>query len=302
VRQRFVYAIGGTLRFVPPMELLLSGVPTVPTVSIKTARGTDLPTPVTSAAAIVDPTSTTLAQAAAEEDLQLVLASVAGVAAGRRYMVTAADGERFTVEVAGVNPTTKAVLLYEHLSRNLAVGDTFQGVELSYVLSAAQAPDPISQGTLYRAIWAFQVAGAACTADQLYEVHKRRLAPTLTADQVERRLPAPWSELSDQGPRAIQRALDDAWDDVLDDLRARSFEPDKILDADRLRQTHRLATLAALATTWGKDWKEWGEARASEYRDELTAALASSDWYEALEDAVQESEEKKVLPTIVLTR
>ena len=315
MRQRFVTGRPGTLRYLPPIEQLLYGAPSAAAISIRSARGLDLPTPVTDAPAAVDPTDTTTSTAAAAEDRAIVLASVASVKGGRHYLVTAVDGERFLIEVAGVNPVTKAALLYEPLARDLEVGATVEGVELSYALAGAQLPDPLLFGigltdpvatgqrtTLYRATWSYTIDGAVVGADQLYEVHKRRLEPTLTPGEVERRLPAPWAELSQEGPGALVRAVGDAWDDLLDDLRAQAFDPDRILDCDRLRQSHRLKTLASLATTWGKDWREWGQDREREYVEELRAALASQDWYELLEDAIQGEAETKVPPTIKLSR
>jgi len=323
MRQRFQSGVGGRLVFYP-REALLHGPPSSASVSIKSARGIDLPTPVANAAAVIDPVNTTIAADVSQGEASIVLTSVVGVTPSRRYLISCADGERFEVEVAGVNAATKAVLLYERLPRDLATLDAFQGLEVSYALAGAQCPDPLTYGAgvgmyaptveaqagvegqgsstpLFRAAWSCTFAGVATPADQLYEVHRRLLLPTLTADQVERRLPARWSDLSDQGPRAIQKAIEDTWDDLLDDLQKKDFNPDRVMDADRLCHAHRTLVLATLATTWGPDWKDWAKERAADYVADLTDALSSGDWYEKVEDSVQGQGETK-WPSISMSR
>lgn len=318
MRQRFVTGVGGTLRFVP-CQAVRFGPPTTPTVTIKTARGLDLPTPVVGVPATVDPVSTTVSNDAGEGDLALVLGSVTGIKAGRCYLVTTPGGDRLLVEVAAVQVSTKTVAVYEHLRAAVPAQSTFQGVELSHELAGAQCPDPISyaagigvftpplvtaRGTttpLYRVAWSFSVDGVAYTGDQLYEVRRRILYSTLIADEVERHLPAAWTELSDEGPRALERAIDGAWDDVLDALAEHGFDPDKVMDADRLRKPHRLRVLANLAPTWGPDWKEWAAEKVTEYREAIEKALASGDWYDVVEDSVQGANEVK-WPQIQLVR
>jgi hypothetical protein len=227
MRQRFVKAIGGTLRFTPPEE----GTPTTPTVSLKRASGLDLPTPVADAAATV--------------------------AAG----------------------------------------------ELSYALAGAQCPDPVAVGEhLYRATWRYVIEGVTYESDQLYEVRGRLLKATLTYDEVERDLPAPVEDLLEDGAEAVREAMGDAWDDVLDDLAARGFEPDKVMDADRLRRPHRERTIARLARTWGPAWRQFAIDREAAYERALERALEAGDWYDRDESATQTTPAETKAPTIALTR
>lgn len=298
MRQRFVQGVGGTLRFLPPQALQL-GAPTSPTITVKSSRGLPLPTPVVAAAAAVDPVDTATTADAIEGDQDLVLADVAGVTPLRSYLVTTTKGVRFLVEVALVDVETKTVTTFEKLSADLEVGATFQGVELSYALAGAQCPDPLSQGYLYRAAWEFEFGGVKYSADQLYEVRRRLLLPVLTADEVERKLPAPWGDLSDQGPRAIAKAIEDAWDDLLDELASRGYEPDRIMDCARLRKPHRSLVLAQLGTTWGKDWREWANDRSEEHEQDLSDALNAGDWYEKIEDGIQAAGEVKWQSTVL---
>lgn len=299
MRTRFVAGQAGTLRFVPP-EAAAFGAPSAATVTIRQADGRDLPTPVAGASAALDAVSTTLAADAAVGARSLGMASIAGLVAGRPYLVTSADGERVLLEVAGA--AGAAALLADPLPRAFASGDALVGVELSYALAGAQLVDPVTRpGHLYRAVWSYVIAGVTYQADQLFEVRKRALRPTLTEAEVGRYLPARVDELMDGGPRALRAVMGEAWDDVLDDASARGYEPDKIMDCDRLRRPHRSRTLAVLAASWGPAWKDWATERAAEYGRDLDTALNAGDWYDAAEDALQAADEVKVT-TVRLTR
>lgn len=173
---------------------------------------------------------------------------------------------------------------------------------LSYVLSGAQCPDPFTVGEhLYRAAWRYVIAAVTYDLDQLYEVRRRVLKPTLTYAEVERDLPAPVADIVEGGVTEIRDAMGDAWDDVLDDLASRNFEPDKVMDADRLRRPHRVKTIARSARNWGPNWRQFAIDREDEYQRALTAALTAGDWYDAAPDNVQAEAETKV-PEIILTR
>lgn len=300
MRTRFVAGQAGTLRLVPP-EVAAFGAPVGPVrVTIRQTDGRDLPTSVVDAVASSDLTSVALASDAAAGDRSLTLASILGLVAGRLYLVTAADGERALVEVAGA--AGSAALLADPLPRAFAAGDLLVGVELFYDLGAAQLVDPVTRpGHLYRATWTYFIDAVSYQADQLYEVRKRALRPTLTEAELGRYLPARLDELMDGGPRALRAVMGEAWDDVLDDASARGYEPDKIMDCDRLRRPHRSRTLSVLAASWGPAWKDWGTERSAEYGRDLDTALNAGDWYDANADTVEAANEVKVT-SVRLTR
>jgi hypothetical protein len=228
MRQRFVYNVGGTLRFRPPECDAADTEPTSGTVTIKRATdGADLPTPIVDAAATVD------------------------------------------------------------------------GSDLTVALSAGNCPDPLTSGVLYRAVWAYVVDGKSYQGDQLYEVRRRVLKPTLTIAELVRRLPASLAELDPDADPVD--AIGDAWDDVLDDLAEKGYEPDRVLDVDRLRRPHRSKTIANMAKGWGPSWKEWAIEREKEYRQDLDAALAGVGWYDA-DDSLTKAEDERKIPTVRLTR
>ena len=224
MRQRFIYNVGGTLRFTPP-QADSGGPPASATVTIKRASSnTDLPIPV------VD-------------------------------------------QVAGVD-----------------------GDDLTFTLVPANCPDPISTTgaittlpgpnsafiqPLYRAVWTYVVDGETYIADQLYEVRRRLLVPTLTVADILRRLPARPDELmGNESTEKILGLIGDTWDDLLDDLSSRGYTPDMIMDADRFRSVHRNLVLATLGATWGPDWRQWADDRRKDYEQHMADALTSDDWYD----------------------
>jgi hypothetical protein len=230
MRQRFAKGLGGTLRCSPP-ELRTLGTPTAATVTLKTAGGLDLPTPVVDQLAAID-----------------------------------ADGR------------------------------------LSFVLTPGNTPDPITRGYLYRAVWSYTIEGVGYQVDQTYEVNARLLKPTLSLDDVTPQLPAAWEELLDGGSEAAETAIAIAWNDLLDDLSARGYRPDKILDPDRLFRPHRSKVIANLYGSFGPQWMEAANRAERVYGQDLEGALVSLDWYDATPDNKRAADEQVKTPTIVCTR
>lgn len=191
--------------------------------------------------------------------------------------------------------------------------------EFSYALSGAQCPAPAAIGSQlaledepaselpqgyghsYRAVWTYTLGGQQHQVDQLYEVRLRVLRPTLTSDQVERQLPAQWEDLVVGGAEEIAAILADAWDDLLDEVEARGFDPDRIMDAGRLLKPHRSLVVWTLAKTWGNAWREWATDRKKDADQDLEDALNSGGWYDKRVDNVQTPAEVK-WTSIRLTR
>lgn len=210
-----------------------------------------------------------------------------GVPASATISITKASGNALPTPVSGA----------------AAVVDGTTG-ELSYALAGAQCQDPASIGEhLYRATWRYVIGGVTHEIDQLFEVRRRLLKPTLTYAEVERDLPAGVYDLCAGGPTEVQDAMGDAWDDVLDDLAARGYEPDKVMDLDRMRRPHRERTLARLARSWGPPWRQFAIDREDAYQRSLEKALGAGDWYDTSGDAVkQPGPAETKTPTVVLTR
>jgi hypothetical protein len=232
---------------------------------------------------------------------------------------------RFTPPQADAGgPPTSGTVTIKRASSNtdlptpvVAAAAVIEGNDLTFVLTGANCPDPVSTsgavttlntggtGTiqpLYRAVWTYVVDGKTYVVDQLYEVRRRLLMPTLTVAELARRLPASIEELTDDATGStLIDAIGDAWDDLLDELSAKGYEPDKIMDGDRLRSVHKALTLANLGRTWGPNWREWAKERQQEYTQALSDALSSDDWYDKDQSLTQAPGEVKTY-TISCTR
>lgn len=207
----------------------------------------------------------------------------------------------------GVVPASATVTLRRSSGVDLPVpvadADATIGADgvLSFVLVPANTPDPLTAGYLYRAVWTYVIGGVTYQTDQTYEVNARILKPTLRREDVEPRLPSAWEDLVDGGDLAISQEIEDAWSDLLDDLLAKGFRPDRIMDPDRLRGTHRAKVLANLYGSFGPQWAEQATKADASYLEALDKVLSSVGWYDAGDDTKGSDLETKVV-SIVCTR
>lgn len=174
--------------------------------------------------------------------------------------------------------------------------------ELSFALVPANTPDPRTAGNLYRAVWQYTIAGVVYQADQLFEVNQRLLKPVLKVAEVERYLPAGWDDLLEGGELAAETMIEDAWDELLDDLVARDFHPDRIMDADRLRGPHRAKVIANLKRSFGPEWTEAADKADATYQAALDALLSAPGWYDADQSLTGTDETETKVGTVILTR
>jgi hypothetical protein len=193
------------------------------------------------------------------------------------------------------------------------------GNDLTYALVPENMPEPVTRGALdplslapvsaalkpyyvlHRAIWTYVIGGVTYFADQVFEINRRVLKPTLAPDDVERRLPAAWEDLLEEGAD-IEEFIADGWSDLLDDLSAKGFLPDRILDSARLERPHRSKVIANLYRLFGPDWRETADKADEQYARDLDAALAALDWYEIIDDGIRASSESDATRAVRLTR
>jgi hypothetical protein len=223
----------------------------------------------------------------------------------------------------GIAPTSGTVTLKTALGLDVPVpvvdqAVTVNGDALEFVLVAANTPDPVTagylepaldptstpaiqSGYLYRAVWTYVVDGATYQTDLTYEVNARILKPTLIAADVEKWLPSKWDELLDVNQNPPDEIVGGAWDDLLDDLLDRDFQPDRIMTPERLSRVHRERVIANLYKTLGPRWVESYKDAWNAYVRELNALLAAPGWYDRNMDTRGSDAETKVA-TIVLGR
>lgn len=315
MRQRFQSGQGGTLVFYPP-EARQLGPASSAAVTLKRSTGDDVPVPVVDSTAAVDGVATTLSAAALADARRVNVASAAGLRVGRRYLLqSAADGEVVEVKVDGFNVTSRDVLLRDPLGRDFAAGDALKGEEVSFALVAANTPDtalePLSEESLpypyritpwlFRAAWAYSIAGASFTADQTYEVHARLLKPSLSPTDLSVLLPGTMQDLvGGVGHAQAADVIEVAWSDLLDDVSGSGLDPDKIMNPDRLAKPHRSRVLSLLSVGWlSEAGRQYHEARASDYKDDLAQLLESQDWYDHTGDAKEQAGEVLLHTTVI---
>lgn len=226
----------------------------------------------------------------------------------------------------GVAPTSATVTIKTSLGLEMpepvkdapATIDPDTG-ELSFVLTAKNTPDPTSLGYylspqidgyekdpttfgyLYRAVWTYVIGGVTYVTDQTFEVNARLLKPTIRMEDVEPELPDDWEDLLEAADVMADRAIDKAWNDVLDDLLDRGFQPDRIMTPERLERVHRERVVWNVLRSCGPDWKQAANDARDLYQTDFNAFVASPGWYDANMDTIGSDAETKVT-TIVLGR
>lgn len=161
---------------------------------------------------------------------------------------------------------------------------TVSGSRLSYAV-AGNVADAV--GT-WRAEWVYTAGGVPSERQQLFDVARSVLRPTLTTAGLFSR----YGLLSGMTGRVSARdAIDAAWVDVFDAVEAAGSKPNLIIDPRPLETAHaafaawRYAlNLRAGSAATGDEWQAWAEERYSEGKALLTSALEHLDWYDANDD------------------
>lgn len=122
------------------------------------------------AAATIDTMSTTTTAACGRSSAApstITLTSVAGVSAGRRYLISNAAGQSEVVTVTAVNAGPKTVLALNEPQHAYPSGATFQGVEVSGSVAADVANTDTYFDASLAAIWTFTGVEPARVVDRV---------------------------------------------------------------------------------------------------------------------------------------
>ena len=112
-----------------------ASTPQSATVAVFDAGGGSLAT----GSATVDATDTTVVSASTVQSI--VLASVSGLAVGRSYRLAQSTGAVAVVKVETIDTATDTITIAEPPGFTPATGDTFEGVRVSYTLTAGATKD-----------------------------------------------------------------------------------------------------------------------------------------------------------------
>lgn len=213
--------------------------------------------PATSGSASVDSVNTTVDAASGygQADARRVnVASTAGIATGREYLLTAAaDGAREWVEAVEIAPGDY-ITARSPLRNTYASADTLEGTRISVSVDAtwiadegkiSSAADPLDD---YRIRWVYVVGGVTHTHDSYFRVVRYQADHSVTAADMDEVMPGfvdylPDYHQADQGRRLIDRAHRD----VMWDLRATDVEAASVRDVDAINQAVILRVVANLA-------------------------------------------------------
>mgnify|MGYP005814019863 CR=1 FL=1 len=187
-----------------------------------------------------DSVSTTLVSASGSTYQTLIINSASGVAVGRSYRLSNAEGESEMVTVETLDGTTVTLLDPPGMVNAPAAGDAFRGARVSWTLPAAATA---TRGTNHRILWRVTRDDAQVRSySSVYHVVRTTFrAPVTHSDvyaYVARIHPGSASQMTPEHRR-------DVADRANDRVRARLMEtkryPHLVGDPDALREAGRVA-------------------------------------------------------------
>lgn len=242
-------------------EVIPSSDPTATIIKLRYSEDAATATRVAQAATVatLDSTSTTtdaIAGTGAANRQKISLTSVAGIAAGRRYLLRAVDGSHEAVTVDAVDTSSVGVLVRAPVRHSYPSGSSFLGLEASLAISADLANDADEMdlgGGPFAIDWTVPGVEPASSRHLLYiSRHVDRMYGSvediLTLDQ----------QLGDTARRqvSLEKCLVQANRDVRRRLQQRGIDPDDFLanEADgRDLIAYRGAALGRLQMAVGED-------------------------------------------------
>lgn len=223
-----VFGLTGQTFVYDPPEMGRPSSPSV-TVYLTTSDDDGSTETATTGAASVDSVNTTLSASASAGDKTITVTSGTSITKGRRYLLTAADGDTAWVDVRAVSGTS--VILRNQLNGDFASGSTFQGCRLSIAVDSTWVNDKsnITDASAghpgYRVRWVYTVLGSEAVGVSFYDLVRYPSKNIVTALDVDRAFPG-WIDrlgqdnYEDQGATLIAEAFRDVRMDALGDDQA----------------------------------------------------------------------------------
>ena len=216
-----------TLRTIAVSDLGSAAIPSAATAELVDLRYSDTTANYTVAAAApatIDSVSTTTTAACGRSSASpslLALASVAGVSAGRSYLLSNASGQSEIVVATSVDAAAKTVRVQTEPQHKYPIGSTLRGLEVSFTVAAEVSNTDDNFDATLAVIWTFT-----------------GVSPSRVSERIELVRPAPsWAtvaELVQLDPHLAQRGgpgldldvfLTVAHRDLADDLRMAGLDP-----------------------------------------------------------------------------
>lgn len=281
--------IGGTLEWYAPERPADD-----PTIEVRAEDGSALVTAGT--AAVRDGVNTTLSSAADAEATSVALTSGSNVVSGYRYRIAGAGAPDEFVECYSISGTTCALrrpLIYAHAS-----GATFEGVRLSYAITAAVA------ATEHDDCWAIfswvDGSGARPPGRVDFTICRGYVTNPLTADRL--RVTDPYLTRRVSAYCDLDEICDLAFHEVLERLRAGGMPvQDLVAGCHRIEPAVRYLAQYMLAEQAGIDYAADRERAWNRFENLLQVFSSTAPVDENRNDAIGEHE-RWTSPSISLRR
>jgi len=170
---------------------------------------------------------------------------------------------------------------------------TVEGSRLRVTVPGAS----VTERGQYRAAWSYTVGGVEYDRQQLFDVVRSVLRPTLTQEGLLMR----YGLLAGTRSRmTLSAAIEAAWGDVFDAIESGGSKPNLIIDPRPLEAAHAAMAawryalnLSSGSQQSGDDWQAWASERLAEGRQMLADALRHVDWYDANDDLIPDEPERE---------
>jgi len=295
-----LYNVGGSLTFDPPQP----GRPSSATVEIFNPSGATLVT--SGAVDTIDAVDTTLNATLSVGSPNTVLASVAGVTVGRRYILSNSKGQHEYVRPVSVDSSTKIVTLSSAPSYAYPGGSPFVGNRITHAISAANS-DTLDEG--YSAAWSYVIGGMTYKAITYFDVVRTRWTDIVVTPWQFRNIAGDMGmsdlESLEQSGLDFADEIAEATRRVRDEVRARGYRPALFRSYDNFVEPicqRALLTLAergeSVPAPWQDQVLDWVELRREVYGEAMTTALNSSNYDADDSGTVSDTERKARLGVV----
>ena len=221
-----------TLRYRPQ-----EGRPSAATVTIKTKDLLDLTTAVEDETATIDSVNTTVDAASGVSQADptiLYLTATTSIVKEGIYILTDGEGRTEEVEVVGIS-SGDYVILKDALARDYESGDTFQGTELTYSLTAGNAQNRDGYPDVdFRCEWTYTVDGQEYVRETLYDVSRHPWYRAASVAGFKRWNSDLFSLFDIDSGADWESDLDEAFDRVIEHVDAQGYRPNALIQMDRL--------------------------------------------------------------------
>lgn len=208
-------------------------------------------------------------------------------------------GGTLSIDVAESGTVSSATVTIYDENGTITSVDGATATIASAVLSYTVASGIVDAVGQYRARWAYVIGTATYRRDQVFDVARAVLRPTLSATRLVSDYYGLLSQRTHPAGMTHATALTTAWAHLLAMIEAAGSNPHQVIDPRPLEATHAALAAWVLASNFtpggssSQDWQAWAEQRRIEAQTLLADALRHIDWYDASDDLIPSSDEQQ---------